>query len=61
LRDALAKDCITGVVPSNLFVFQLLPDLRFWITTQESGILMLGSLRGTAHALVDQVRDELSR
>jgi hypothetical protein len=122
LRDALAKYYVSGVVPSNLFVFQLLPDyranvrghtpsrvsryiwancfaeatdvqletlidcaspmsesdaqavldayiaapdllsdLRFWITTQESGLLMLGSLRGTARALVDQVRDELGR
>lgn len=122
LRDALAKYYVSGVVPSNLFVFQLLPeyranvrghtpsrvsryiwgncfaesdgiqlerlldcespvseadaqavldsylsvpdllpDLRFWITTQESGTLMLGSLKGTAQALLHQVRDELGQ
>ena len=122
LRDALAKYYITGVVPSNLFVFQLLPeyrtnvrghtpsrvsrhiwtncfaeatgvqlealidcespmsdaeaqavldsylavpdlvsDLRFWITTQESGTLMLVGLRGTAQSLLAQVRGELGK
>ena len=57
LSDAEAQ----AVLDSYLALPDLLSDLRFWITTQESGIVMLGGVRGTAEALTDQVRDELGK
>jgi hypothetical protein len=122
LRDALARYYVTGVGPSNLFIFQTLPeyranvrgqtpsrvsryiwakcfseatgveletlldckspiseqeaqavldsymalpgllsDLRFWITTQETGIVILGGVRSAAEALAEHVRQELGK
>jgi hypothetical protein len=39
----------------------VLSQLRFWITTQETGITLLGGVRGSAEVPAQQVRDELGK
>lgn len=60
-KSPLSEAEAQAVLDSYLAVPGLLSELRFWITTQESGIVMLGGVRGTAEALTDQVRDELGK
>jgi len=57
LSDAEAQ----AVLDSYLALPDLLPDLRFWITTQESGVDILGGIRASAQVLAEQVKDELGK
>jgi hypothetical protein len=55
LGDAEAQ----AVLDSYLALPDLLPDLRFWITTQESGVNILAGIRSSAQALAEQVTQDL--
>ena len=58
-KSPLSEAEAQAVLDSYLAVPDLLPDLRFWMTTQESGVDILGGIRSEAEALAQQVRDEL--
>lgn len=60
-KSPLSEAEAQTVLDSYMVVPDLLSELRFWITTQESGIVILGGIRGTASALSEQVRDELGK
>ena len=60
-KSPLSEPEAQAVLDSYLAVPDLLSELRFWITTQESGIVMLNGIRGTAAALAKQVQDELGK
>lgn len=55
LSDAEAQ----AVLDSYLALPDLLPDLRFWITTQESGVDILAGIRSSAQTLAKQVTQDL--
>ena len=57
VSDATAQ----AILDSYLAVPGLLSELRFWITTQETGIALLGGVRGSAEVLAQRVRDELGK
>jgi hypothetical protein len=48
-----------AVLDSYLALPDQLPDLRFWITTQDSGVDILAGNRSSAQALAEQVTEDL--
>ncbi|MGB7739441.1 MAG: hypothetical protein WBM03_10025 [Steroidobacteraceae bacterium] len=57
-RSPLSEAEAQAVLDSWMAAPDLLSELRFWIATQESGIVIPGGFRGTAAAMSEQVRDE---
>jgi hypothetical protein len=60
-KSPISEPEAQAVLDSYMALPELLSELRFWITTQESGIIILGGVLGTAVALAEQVRDELGK
>jgi len=60
-KSPLSEAEAQAVLDSYLAVPDLLPGLRFWMTTQESGVDILGGIRSEAEALAEQLRDELGK
>jgi hypothetical protein len=60
-KSPISEPEAQAVLDSYMALPELLSELRFWITTQESGIIILGGVLGTAVALAEQVQDELGK